>query len=204
MDSVTPSTYDRIADKFAARTAEMGPDLLHAAEAFLGRLRPGGRVLDIGCGPGRDSLCLKSHGAVVIGADLSTAMLQLAQSKGLRDLSQMNMLHLGLRARFFDGVWCNAALLHLPKETAPRALVEFQRVLVPGGIFFVAVQEGTSEGYEPVSYVDEPLQRFFSRYQGEELKAMLRQTGFDVVEHWTHAPLARTWLYFLATARPEP
>ncbi len=199
-DNVTQSTYDRIAGKFDERTAEMGQDQTRAAEQFAARLHPGGRVLDIGCGPGRDSFWMRAHGIATIGADLSAGMLQLAQSKGLGDLAQMDMLHLALPDRSVAGVWCNAALLHLQKEMAPHALAEFRRVLIAEGVLFLAVQEGSSEGYEPVTYVNEPLERFFARYQREEMEGMLQQSGFKIMEQSRNKPAVRTWLYFLASA----
>src|SRR5512142_2790989 len=135
------AAYDQIAGRFAERNAEMLPYLIEEAERLLDALRALRRadraarlIMDLGCGAGRDAAWLEDHGARVIGADLSIGMLSEARKRVHGPLCQLDMRFLPCPAEVFAAVWCQAALLHLPKSSAPAALAEVRRVLIPGGL----------------------------------------------------------------------
>ena len=65
----TVGSYDRVVGEYAARNAEASPDLKGFRELFAGSVGAGGRVVDLGCGPGRDSLALGRKGLRVTGVD---------------------------------------------------------------------------------------------------------------------------------------
>jgi ubiquinone/menaquinone biosynthesis C-methylase UbiE len=214
--------YDRIAPGFAVRNAGMpaefrdvlGPRFLEQARrAAAAAGAPAPAVLDVGCGAGRDAAWLASGGAAVTGADLSRGMLAQALAR-LREggsaqapprpprLVQMDMRRLGFAHGRFAGAWCSASLLHLPKTDAPAALGEIRRVLVRGGVLFLALQEGEGERWEPLdaNAYGHPVERFFARYGAEAAEALLGGSGFGVaLRH--HGPVgSRRWLRFLAVA----
>ncbi len=197
--SITRQTYDQIAPDFAAHNAAMPENLARAAERFVELLGKGTRVLDVGCGHGRDSVWLASRAITPIGVDLSSGMLWQARANGVRDLAQMDMLSLGLRDQSFDGVWCCASLLFLPKQLAPVALAEFHRLLTHNGVLFIAVQEGAGEGLE-VSSFSAYLRVFIARYQMDQVEQMLEQNGFRIIERARY-PDSKTWLHFFATRK---
>ena len=99
----------------------------------------------MGCGPGRDTQLLRAAGLRVAGFDLSAAQLRAG---GLEGVAQADMRALPLADSTVDGVWCQAALLHLPRELAPAALAEFARVTRTGGALLLTVAEGDFEGYQ--------------------------------------------------------
>ena len=140
-------------------------------------------VLDLGCGAGRDMAWLDSQGATVVGSDLSAGMLIRARRQARGSLVQMDMRRLAFQTECFQGVWCSAALLHLPKADAPHALAEVRRVLIPGGALFLAVQEGTGEGWERTTRYGESVERFFARYDVTEMSTMLTSNGFILQMH---------------------
>ncbi|MDP9379783.1 MAG: class I SAM-dependent methyltransferase [Chloroflexota bacterium] len=154
--------YNRIAGMYALRTAEMPPALIKLADEFLALLPPDPRVLDLGCGAGRDMAWLEARGARVTGVDLSTGMLEEARRRVRGELLQMDMRRLSFPDGHFHGVWCMASMLHLPKAEAPLALGEVHRVLVPGGALALSVQEGEGERWESGPY-DPHVERFFAR-----------------------------------------
>ena len=173
IDSAMPSTgkrmqavYDQIAGEYAARTAAMPAELVNAGTRFLALAGPGARILDVGCGPGRDMAWFEAQGAAVTGVDLSAGMLRQAGTRVRGALVQMDMRRLAFPDRTFRGVWSSASLLHLPRAEAPGALAEMRRVLVPGGAFFLAIQEGEGEGWESGRF--ENVERFFVRYSQDE------------------------------------
>jgi SAM-dependent methyltransferase len=109
--------------------------------AFLApHLRPGLRVLDVGCGPGSITLGLAELVAPgqVIGIDLQPSQIEqaraLAAARGLANVSFeiADLYRLPFADGQFDAVFAHAVLMHLREPM--RALTEWRRVLRPGGV----------------------------------------------------------------------
>jgi SAM-dependent methyltransferase len=185
----TKATYALIAEAFAGLQATPTPDL-EADFDFIAAQALGGVVADIGCGPGRDTLILRSRGLRVVGLDLSDAMLRAG---GLTGVAQADMRALPLRAGSLDAIWCQAAFLHIPHEYAQPVLSEFARTVRPGGVLHLAVAEGDSEGWEVASNYGSDARRWFTFYREEALSSLLAGAGFEVlgVRRWTYH---RHWL----------
>lgn len=193
------AAYDQIAGRFAERNAEMLPYIIEAAERLLAALRQANRlsqpVLDLGCGVGRDAAWLEEHGARVLGADLSMGMLSEARRRMQGPLCQLEMRFLPHPPEVFAAVWLQAALLHLPKVSAPAALREVWRTLMPGGLLHVSAQLGQSEGFETRPY--EPAERYYAHYQPPEFSALLQSAGFQLLAQG-QAEARRSWIWILA------
>jgi ubiquinone/menaquinone biosynthesis C-methylase UbiE len=195
MDPVgrTRDTYDEVARDYAARSAIPWPELDAQLSAFLVRMPERPRVLDAGCGPGRDTLLLRGRGARVVGLDLSFGMLR---SQSLARAVQADMRTVPVRDATVDGVWCQAALLHVPRADVPAVLGEFARVTRPSGALHLAVSEGDGEGWESGHYgSDEP--RWFVHHRLEPLRELLTGAGWSVVDV-SRLHFVRDWLYVLA------
>jgi SAM-dependent methyltransferase len=193
----TIETYDRIAAKFAERTWRIR--LERALESFARYLIPSAHVLDLGCGPGRDIELLRQRGARVIGADLSLGMLREAHTRVGGALVCGDMCALPCASTSFDGVWLCAALLHLPRPDAPRALAEARRILRATRPLYVGVQQGVGERWDTAHGA-----RLFTYYQPEEIGALVRAAGFVVQESWLDADATRTqvkWIDVIALAK---
>ncbi|WP_274436524.1 class I SAM-dependent methyltransferase [Alicyclobacillus sp. ALC3] len=144
-------------------------------DAFLASIRSSGltRLLEIGAGPGHDSLFFQENGLDVTSVDLSPNMVDLCKTKGLR-AEVMDFSHLSFPDDSFDAVWALNCLLHVRKAELPEVLTELRRVLRPGGLFYMGVYGGqNSEGvwdddtYEP--------KRFFSFFEMDTLKGILSE-----------------------------
>ena len=194
----TQNAYDQIVQAYARRNHGAVPaNLLPLAQMLVRHVSPSGQVLEIGCGTGRDMAWFELQGIRVTGIDLSAGMLTFARSLVHGPLCLMNMCQIGLSAGYFDGAWSAASLLHLPKQTAPQALREIKRVLKPGGMLVVSVQEGDGEGWEE-SYVP-GVRRFFARYQGDEMAMMLSRAGFALRTCAAARGGRRDWLSYVCT-----
>ena len=79
---------------------------------------------------------------------------------------------------YFDGIWCSAALLHIPLADVPRVLAEFARVSAPGAVLHLQVAEGDGELWEIDHYPGE--RRFFAHHREPDLTAALATVGFAV------------------------
>jgi ubiquinone/menaquinone biosynthesis C-methylase UbiE len=200
---ITRETYERIAPTYAQVSAIMSENLIAFANEFIELLEAsfetGAHVLDVGCGPGRDMAWFEDQGITVIGVDYSQAMIEIAREKVRGALVRADMRHLPFEAGHMDGIWSNASLLHLPKVDARDALYEFKRVLKPGGILHLTVQEGEGEHLETRDVYGE-TERFFARYSSSEMIGMLEAAGFQTIEHREHPTPTQSWLRFLARA----
>lgn len=196
-DDPHAAAYDAIVGEFVQRNAAMPASLSALATALLARLPVAPRLLDLGCGPGRDMAWLEGAGASVVGLDLSPGMLRHARTIVQGRLVEGDMRALPFAAASFDGVWCMASLLHVPKADAGSVLAEVHRVLVDGGLVAVSVKHGAGERWEagPAGWPE----RFFARYTANELRALLGAAGFEpeAVEE-ADGPTDR-WLTTLAT-----
>ncbi|MEU0205961.1 class I SAM-dependent methyltransferase [Streptomyces canus] len=135
--------HTHVQEFFSARAADWDsrfPDdgpAYAAAVAELG-LRVGDRVLDAGCGTGRALPPLRAAvgpSGVVVGADLTAAMLEAAVRAGRdRDgrLLLADVAALPLRSRSLDAVFGAGLISHLPRPT--ENLRELARIVRPGGV----------------------------------------------------------------------
>jgi ubiquinone/menaquinone biosynthesis C-methylase UbiE len=202
------AAYDAVAEQFASVNATMPPAVLASARRFLAALAEQGStpgvILDLGCGHGRDAAWFEAQGVRAVGADLSAGMLQQACALVRCPLVQADMRALPFAAGSFHGVWCNASLLHLPKREAPAALAEVWRLLVAGGVFYVAIQVGEGEVWEARSY-DRTVARFFARYAPSEFAGLLTAAGFEILDAGENNGVpGRHWAHFLARTGQGP
>lgn len=194
--SLNRSAYDQVAGQFAAANSDMSESLQQSALRMLAR-KGEQRLLDVGCGTGRDLAWMyRREPGRFYGSDLSMGMLREAKERAEAVFTQADMRLLPYASGSFGGLWCCAALLHLPRAQAPSALAEMARVLDPGGWLFLSVQAGTGEGLERSPY-NPPVERYFTRYQPEAMAALLEAAGlkiYDRGEELGH----RHWLWFEA------
>jgi len=193
----TIRTYDHTAADFAARWFDTR--LTESMSRFAGRLGPGARVLDVGCGPGRDTAWLAEQGFDAWGVDLSYGMLLEGLARGVRSpLIQADMAHLPFRTGSFAGLWVCASLLHIPKAQAGDVLRELARVVQPGHIL-VAVKRGEGEAWTESAGGG---QRFFAYYSPAEIQLLMERSGFEVLDWWQsqdhHLPGRPCWIHVLA------
>jgi SAM-dependent methyltransferase len=94
------------------------------------------RILDLGCGPGRDLAAFADMGHQPVGLDGCSAFAHMARSYAGCEVLEQNFFELALGDRQFDGVFANASLFHVPRASLPHVLGELARALVPGGVLF--------------------------------------------------------------------
>jgi len=201
MDAIvyrTQITYDQIASVFASKYAEMPPKLASLADTLAQHTGPRGVIADIGCGHGRDTAWLERANRLVFGFDLSFQMLLQAKKITKCNLAQMDMQHLAVPSACFDGIWCCASLLHLPKSMAATTLIEFRRIIRADGMLILSIQEGDSEGW--VWSEQDNIERYFARYQTSEMSVMLSRAGFATHEQFTSPGASASWLAFVCAA----
>jgi ubiquinone/menaquinone biosynthesis C-methylase UbiE len=196
------ATYDRIAvryaenqDKLVSGNERAFPEL---QRTFVASIPPRGRVADLGCGPARDATRFAEAGFNVLGMDLSAGMLALATSAMDGRLVQADLRALPIRTSTLDGIWCCAALLHVPDEATRTVLCEFNRTLTSGGILALVTALGDGARFEPVPYAPGE-QRWFVYRKADTLAEQLQSASFTIRSS-TRVTSHRDWGLVLAEA----
>lgn len=116
-------------------------------ETFRAQLPASARVLDAGCGAGRDSRALVEAGFTVHALDLSAQMVRATRdvTDGRVRPRQMDLRDYADPAGSWDGIWCLASLLHLPRPQVPAVVAALARSLRPGGVLALSVKHGAGE-----------------------------------------------------------
>lgn len=140
-----------------------------------------GRILDLGCGTGRDSKLFTSSGYEYVGVDLSEGMIEQARESFPETVFKtMNLLGLEFKDESFDGIWSFAAYLHIPKNQIGKALQEANRVLKQGGIGYIVIKKGSKECY----LASDQGKRYWSFYGKSQFARILENNGFNILKSW--------------------
>ena len=173
----TLAHYHQRAEEFRKGTCDH--DVTQNIAALLRHLR--GQVpftiLDFGCGPGRDLKTFTSLGHVVIGLDGAPRFVEMARADSGCMVWQQDFLQLDLPAGYFDGIFANASLFHVPTRELPRVLRQLHATLKPQGVLFCSNphgdnQEGWNDG------------RYAAYHDLAAWRRLLSAAGFSELEHY--------------------
>ncbi len=201
LESVTVRTlghYDRNAPSFWEGTKDH--DVSQNIEALLSALAdpPPLRILDLGCGPGRDLAAFAALGHEPTGLDGSAAFCAMARDHSGCPVLQQDFLALNLPTAHFHGVFANASLFHVPGQELPRVLGELREALLPGGVLFSSNPRGRNvEGWNGERYG-----AYFDRLTWQRF---LEEAGFVAIDHYFRpAGLPREQQPWLASTWRKP
>ncbi len=139
MDSIR--YYDKKSKEFYDRT--INADVQDLYQKFFAHLPKQARILDAGCGSGRDSKFFLGHGYDVTAFDGSVEMAKIAS--GLLNKEVIHLLFQEMDfLEEFHAIWANASLLHVPYVNLRETLQRFHRALLPSGILYGSFKYGTS------------------------------------------------------------
>ena len=142
--SDTIGFYDENAEDFFRRSVDA--DMARGHADFTARLPPGGRILDAGCGSGRDSLAFARLGFGVTPIEASPKLAALAISHTGLPVEVTTFDQIAWRETF-DGVWACASLLHVPRGELASAVIRLRDALVSGGILWMSFKYGAQERF---------------------------------------------------------
>ena len=184
MDHPTLAYYNAHAPELAVRYEQVSSI---AVARFESTFTKGSKLLDIGCGSGRDLALLARMGFDVYGVDPSAEFIQLAQQthpdlEGR--LSNGGLPELGIPfGGNFDGVLCYGVLMHLNMEALIRSVKSLRACMKPHGRVIVAVPT-KKPGISP-EHRDE-VGRLFQLHRGEDLQSLFASNGFELIEQWSN------------------
>ncbi|MBP7402908.1 MAG: class I SAM-dependent methyltransferase [Clostridia bacterium] len=163
--------YDEQAARFVRET--LAVDLSASYAPFVRGLPAGGRVLDAGCGSGRDTAAFLRMGYRVTAFDASAGMVEAAArmvaALGEEEQSRARVI----RATFvgfpppdapFNGIWACASLLHVRRAELSGVVGRLAGMLAPGGVFYASFKYGTQEGERNGRYFNDYDENTFRRF----------------------------------------
>ena len=172
--------YDRIAHRYLEWS---GPSRVrrHQLDRLGGLLRPGSRVLELGCGAGTPVTRELAAAHDVTAVDVSTEQLRLAARNAPRaKLIQADMSEVDFPDRTFDAVVAFYSMTHVPRDRHAELLVRVARWLRPGGILFATM--GAQDN--PDDYGDDWLgaPMFWSHFDAATNQRLVEQAGLEIVD----------------------
>ncbi len=141
--------YDNHSQEYFDSTIAV--DMSHLYALVLPYLKPGARVLDLGCGSGRDSIFFASQGFELTAVEPSKQMARLAEAHSGLQIMNLRAQDLDYEDSF-DLIWACASLLHVPLLEMPLVWQKIARALTAQGIAFISLKKGDFEGIRAGRY----------------------------------------------------
>ena len=168
-DTQTLAVYDeKIEDYLRLTQAPPSKSLL----AFIRAIPAGGRVLDLGCGPGLAAAVMARQGLQVDATDGSAKMVAAA-AKHPGVSAQLATFDTLPKGATYHGVYANFSLLHASRADFARHIQACHTALHPEGILYLGMKLGTGEKRDS-------LGRFYTYYSAKEIADVLTQAGFTI------------------------
>ncbi len=169
-DARTIATYDAKAEDYAKLVSAEQPD--KTLEAFIDLIPKGGRVLDLGCGPGTASAHMRNAGLDPDPVDASAGMIDIARARhqlNARIGTFDDISGTGL----YDGVWASFSLLHAERSDLPRYFTALNTATKPNGILHVGMKTGDGTARDAIN-------RLYTFVSVDELQTLLENAGYTV------------------------
>lgn len=165
--------YNENAKEFFEGTAYV--DMSENAKEFLALLPAKSKILDAGCGSGRDSLMFMKQGFEVTAMDGSIEMCRLASEHIGQEVKHMLFQEVDFKEEF-DGIWASASLLHVPSQELEEVLIKLKNSLKENGVFYASFKYGDFDG--------ERNGRYFHNLTEEKAEKVFTKAGFDIKKIW--------------------
>lgn len=155
--------YDENALTFFESTKDA--DMREIYELFLKYLPPGAKILDLGCGSGRDTKYFLQAGYDVVAVDGSIEMVKLSTEFTGKQTLHLTFDEINFNEEF-DGVWACASLLHVPRNKIDSIFKKIYLALKKGGVFYSSYKYGNKEEIKDG--------RFFNNYDELSFNELLK------------------------------
>lgn len=167
----------------AYRDGTWDHDVSQNVAALLGAIagQPPYRILDLGCGPGRDLIALRDLGHQAVGLEGCPEFVAMARSVSGCEVWLQDMLAPNLPAESFDGIFANAVLFHVPSQALPRVLGALWATLRPDGVLFSSNPRGQNEE----GWADG---RYACFYDYPTWQRSVGAAGFTLLDHYFRPP----------------
>lgn len=169
--------YQLHAQRFFSETVDV--DMSELYRPFVAHLKPGARILDAGCGSGRDAKAFSEMGYEVEAFDASAELVELARQHTGLPVKQMRFEDITEVERY-EGIWCCASLLHVTLPELPGVMTQLSEALKPGGVWYLSFKYGSGER-------EKDGRRFTDMDEAGFAEVLSELSGIEVMECWqTH------------------
>lgn len=165
--------YNQNAETFVKET--LHADMNENRKRFLKYVRLGGKILDAGCGSGRDALAFGQAGYQIDAFDASEEICRLASENLGFPVRCLRFQELDGEAEY-DGIWACASLLHVSGDELPDVIQRLKKLLKPGGILYASFKKGDGDRNKDG--------RYFHYMTQEKLTALFEAAGLTVLESY--------------------
>ena len=156
----TLAYYAANAEAFASSTASI--EFSAVQERFEALLEPGARVLDFGCGSGRDAKRFAEAGFAVDAVDGSPELCAIASRHAGLPVRCMRFEELDAEG-VYDGIWACSSILHVPSAQLPALLAKMAAALGDSGVVYTSFKYGEGEGMRHGRYFSDFTERTFAQ-----------------------------------------
>lgn len=160
----TIAYYNKNALNFIRTTQPV--DFHEIQELFLSYLPEKSKILDFGCGSGRDAKYFLDHGYDVVAVDGSEEICKAASKYIGTPVKQMLFQDLDEK-NTYDGIWSCASILHISKIELPDMFQRMREALKQNGIMYISFKHGTFEGIRNGRYFTDLTEQSFSELLGK-------------------------------------
>ena len=193
-EQITRESYDKFAKGWI--DSHDSPGFWAKEFEQFQKVLPTGRILEIGSGGGRDAAELVRLGYDYVGTDISTGLIREARFRNPSlEFIEVSVYDLDFDSKF-DGFWCAAVLLHIPKNRIDESLQSIRRNVNKNGVGLITIKDGYGEEITPG-----PFSRFFSYWTDKEFSDVLRDNSFSV--EWRGSKMSDNtpWLSYIVRKR---
>ena len=171
----TKDYYNNNAQEFVNSTFMV--DMQSLYQPFLNLLPDFGRILDLGCGSGRDALAFKNMGYKIEAIDYSAELVKQASDltgievrlQSFYDLDEINT---------YDGIWACASLLHCERHRLVDVLQRMIQSLKANGVIYMSFKYGDQDREK----------------DGREFTDLNEQQAGELLDHFNQVSLAKQWI----------
>ena len=173
MVNKTLNYYNQNADSFIEGTVSV--NFKEVQDKFL-QMLSGKKILDFGCGSGRDTMYFLKSGFDVTATDGSEELCKYASEYTGIQVKQMLFQDLD-EVDYYDGIWACSSILHLSKNELRIVMNKMSRALKSGGIIYTSFKYGNFEG--------ERNGRFFTDFTIDEFTDFVKDVKeMAIEEYW--------------------
>lgn len=190
-NDLNTATYNNSAKEMADKFNKIGPRIPDIEKAFELLGKNTGKVVELGCGNGRDAEEILKHTNDFVGQDISEEMIKLAKENNPGANFELGTIEEFEIPEHTDLIFAFASLLHLSKDEVRETLKKAHDKLNDGGIFYISVKK---DAYQEKLVEDKFGKRFFYFYELKDFEELAKDTGYSIIYSNEQNILGVNWL----------
>ncbi|MBI2507979.1 methyltransferase domain-containing protein [Candidatus Woesearchaeota archaeon] len=192
MNAQTVALFDRYAEQYSEIT--FSNILQYELNRFISFLPRNAKILDIGCGSGRDVQYFMDYGFQAVGIDASEKMIEEAKRRVTDGgFKIMKMQSLDFPKESFDAAWILDAISFIDKKDILKFLPSLYNVLKNDAVIFISARQGVGETEVEYEKLGNNKIKIAFFYQ-EEIEELLSKNGFEIINIFTQDGEDFTWI----------